>query len=97
MRALVDAGADVNARFRGPHAETPLHWAASTDDVDVLDALIGCGAAHQLDPSLGAIDAAGRGGAQRKPRGRELAAPSHAVVSWLHAHGAATADQLCGD
>jgi uncharacterized protein len=23
--ALIVAGADVNARFRGPHAETPLH------------------------------------------------------------------------
>jgi len=44
VRALVEAGADVNARFRGPHAETPLHWAASTDDLDVLDALIDCGA-----------------------------------------------------
>jgi ankyrin repeat protein len=27
---LVEAGADVNARFRGPHTETPLHWAASS-------------------------------------------------------------------
>jgi hypothetical protein len=31
VAALVAAGADVNARFRGPHAETPLHWAASSD------------------------------------------------------------------
>ena len=42
--ALVAAGADVNARFSGPHAETPLHWAASSDDVDVLDALLDAGA-----------------------------------------------------
>jgi len=41
---LVDAGADVNARFRGPHAETPLHWAASSNDVEVLDALLDAGA-----------------------------------------------------
>jgi uncharacterized protein len=41
---LVEAGADVNARFHGPHAETPLHWAASSDDVEVLDALIDAGA-----------------------------------------------------
>lgn len=41
---LVDAGADVNARFRGPHEETPLHWAASSDDVEVLDALLDAGA-----------------------------------------------------
>ena len=41
---LLEAGADVNARFRGPHGETPLHWAASSDDVEVLDALLDAGA-----------------------------------------------------
>src|SRR3954463_1653167 len=41
---LVAAGADVNVRFTGPHTETPLHWAASSDDVEVLDALLGAGA-----------------------------------------------------
>ncbi len=40
VAALVEAGADVNARFTGPHTETPLHWAASSDDVAVLDALL---------------------------------------------------------
>jgi hypothetical protein len=44
VAVLVEAGADVNARFHGPHAETPLHWAASSDDVDVLDALLDVGA-----------------------------------------------------
>jgi uncharacterized protein len=42
--ALVRAGADVNARFAGPHAETPLHWAASSDDIEALDALLDAGA-----------------------------------------------------
>lgn len=41
---VVAAGADVNARFTGPHTETPLHWAASSDDVEVLDALLDAGA-----------------------------------------------------
>jgi uncharacterized protein len=41
---LIDAGADVNGRFTGPHTETPLHWAASSDDVEVLDALLDAGA-----------------------------------------------------
>ena len=41
---LIDAGADVNARVTGPHNETPLHWAASSDDVDVLDVLLDRGA-----------------------------------------------------
>jgi ankyrin repeat protein len=44
VAALVAAGADVNAAFGGAHAERPLHWAASSDDVEVLDALIDAGA-----------------------------------------------------
>ena len=44
IRALIEAGADVNARFIGSHAETPLHWAASNDDVAALDALLDAGA-----------------------------------------------------
>jgi ankyrin repeat protein len=47
VAVLVGAGADVNARFTGPHTETPLHWAASSDDVEVLDALLDAGA--QID------------------------------------------------
>jgi ankyrin repeat protein len=34
----------VNARFRGAHTETPLHWAASSDDIGALDALLDAGA-----------------------------------------------------
>ena len=45
---LVAAGADVSARVvhPGPHGspETALHWAASSDDVAVLDALVDGGA-----------------------------------------------------
>jgi hypothetical protein len=37
---LVEEGADVNAQFNGRHTETPLHWAASSDDIEVLDALL---------------------------------------------------------
>ena len=36
IAALVAAGADVDARFVGEHAETPLHWAASSDDVEAV-------------------------------------------------------------
>lgn len=43
--ALMAAGADPNASVEGAwHAETPLHWTASSDDVDVADALIAGGA-----------------------------------------------------
>ena len=45
VRALAAAGADVDARFLGAHSETPLHWAASSDDLPVLDALLDAGAA----------------------------------------------------
>ena len=41
---LVEAGAEVDARFAGPHTETALHWAASSDDVEVLDVLLDQGA-----------------------------------------------------
>jgi len=41
---LVAAGADANARFTGSHTETPLHWAASSDDVAAVDALLDSGA-----------------------------------------------------
>ena len=45
---LVAAGADVNAAVINPgpqgSPETALHWAASSDDVDVLDALLDRGA-----------------------------------------------------
>ena len=56
IRALVAAGADVNARFIGPHGETPLHWAASSDDVEALDALLDTGADIEAD---GAVIAGG--------------------------------------
>lgn len=44
VSALVAAGADVNAPFVGAHAETPLHWAASSDDAASIDALLDNGA-----------------------------------------------------
>ena len=40
VSVLVSRGADVNAAFVGHHSERPLHWAASSDDVDALDALL---------------------------------------------------------
>lgn len=49
VAALIQAGADVNARFVGSHSETPLHWAASSNDVAVLDALIDAGADVEAD------------------------------------------------
>lgn len=60
VRLLIGAGAepngaDPNARIEGVsyHTETPLHWAASSDDLDVADALIQGGA--DIDASGGSI------------------------------------------
>lgn len=44
IRLLAGAGADPDAPFVGPHTETPLHWAASCDDVAAVDALLDAGA-----------------------------------------------------
>ena len=52
VRALVAAGADVGTRFVGGHTETPLHWAASSDDVAVLDALLDLGADIEADGAV---------------------------------------------
>jgi uncharacterized protein len=53
IAVLVQAGADVNAAFAGvQHSETPLHWAASGDDVEVLDALLDAGANIEASGSV---------------------------------------------
>ena len=52
--SLLAAGADPNARDPEPHSETPLHWAASSDDADVARALVDGGADVNLpDGSIG--------------------------------------------
>jgi ankyrin repeat protein len=54
VRRVVSAGGDPNARTPdGQEGETPLHWAASSDDVDVADALLDAGA--DLEPMGGSI------------------------------------------
>jgi hypothetical protein len=60
VRLLIGAGADPNALTTGrgpepgPGSETPLHWAASSDDVDVAEALIDGGADVEVpDGSIG--------------------------------------------
>jgi uncharacterized protein len=61
VRLLIDAGADPNAlttsrgaETAGPGDETPLHYAASSDDADVAEALIEGGADIEApDGSIG--------------------------------------------
>lgn len=50
---LLEAGADPNADTGGERPETPLHWAASIDDVEVAAVLIDAGA--RLDTPGGSI------------------------------------------
>ena len=59
-RKLLDAGADPNAwttrgtsLVPGPGSETPLQWAASSDDVDVAEVLIDGGA--DIEAGFGSI------------------------------------------
>lgn len=51
VRVLVEAGAEIDAG--NPGGETPLHWAASSDDSEVAEALIDAGA--DLDAPDGSI------------------------------------------
>jgi ankyrin repeat protein len=54
VRLLIQAGADPSAASPGERfAETPLHWAASSDDSDVAEALIDGGA--DLEAAEGSI------------------------------------------
>lgn len=52
IAVLVAAGAPVDGRFAGPHRETPLHWAASSDDVAAIDALLDAGADIEADGAV---------------------------------------------
>jgi len=44
VRLLIAAGADPSSRCEEGPSETPLHWAASSDDLEVAEALIDGGA-----------------------------------------------------
>ena len=50
---LIDAGADVDARGEDGTGETPLHWAASSDDAAVARVLIAAGA--DIEAAYGSI------------------------------------------
>ena len=65
----------------GSQAETPLHWAASSDDVEVLDALIDCGAGIEAP---GAVIAGGT------PLGRRVGVQELAAANRLAERGATT-------
>jgi hypothetical protein len=90
VKLLPEHGADVNARFTGPHTETPVHWAASSDDVDVLDALLADKGAdiHWVSSWDGStpLEAARRG--RDEDTGRDVTARQvdrhfASVVDWL--------------
>jgi uncharacterized protein len=54
VELLLAAGADPDANTGGGRPETPLHWAASSDDLEVAEALIDGGATIDVpDGSIG--------------------------------------------
>jgi ankyrin repeat protein len=54
VAVLAEAGADLDASMQGPDGpgETPLHWAASNDDVELVDALLDAGADIEAPGSI---------------------------------------------
>ncbi|MEM7128736.1 MAG: sigma-70 family RNA polymerase sigma factor [Chloroflexota bacterium] len=52
IRLLLDAGLDPNIRFEGANCETALHWAASANDVEAIDALLDGGADIDIDGAV---------------------------------------------
>src|SRR4051812_49702662 len=57
VRLLIEAGADPNSPNADGPSETPLHWAASSDDAEVAAALIDGGA--DIEATGGAIAGGG--------------------------------------
>ena len=78
---LAAAGADPDAPFIGPHTETPLHWAASSGDVEAMQALLAAGA------DVNAPGAVIGGGT---PMADATAFGQWAAAACLLAHGART-------
>ncbi|MFI1938266.1 ankyrin repeat domain-containing protein [Streptomyces purpureus] len=81
VATLAGAGADPGARFTGDHRETPLHWAASTNDLAALDALVEAGADVEADGAViggGTPLADARGFGQWEAARRLLALGAHA-------------------
>ncbi|MEM7456810.1 MAG: ankyrin repeat domain-containing protein [Planctomycetota bacterium] len=52
IEMITAAGCDPDVRMQGPHTETPLHWAASSDDTDAINALVNSGADLELSGSV---------------------------------------------
>ncbi|MBV9816858.1 MAG: ankyrin repeat domain-containing protein [Solirubrobacterales bacterium] len=71
VAVLKDAGADLDAPFVGSHSETALHWAASNDDIQLIDALLDHGADIE---ARGAIIGGGTAMADATAFGRWMAA-----------------------
>ncbi|HEX5192295.1 MAG TPA: ankyrin repeat domain-containing protein [Solirubrobacteraceae bacterium] len=81
VRILIAAGADPDAAIDGSwHAETALHWTASSDDVEVARALIDGGAGLNGTASWG--DRTPLDVAESVDTGRE------ALLTWLRERGA---------
>jgi hypothetical protein len=56
LRVLLAAGADIDAHRAGGHQETPLHYAASNDDVELVEALLDAGADIEAYGSVSTVE-----------------------------------------
>jgi ankyrin repeat protein len=97
---LVAAGAPVDGRFAGPHRETALHWAASSDDVAAIDALLDAGADLEADGAVltGGTPLADAVVFAQRAAGRRLVERGAAMTLWQAAAlgEAAEVDRLLG-
>jgi ankyrin repeat protein len=106
VATLIAAGADVNAGVRHPgpkgSPETALHWAASSDDVDVLDALLDGGADIEAPgavftggtPMSDAVVFAQWRAARRLLERGATTTIWQAAAQWLHEKGAKRSEEL---
>ncbi len=96
VRLLLAAGAQVDVRLHGATGETPLHWAASSDDADVAAALLDGGADARAPggsiPGGTPLDNAVGYGAYQVAR--LLASRGVPVVKLWHAAALGMADRL---
>ncbi len=95
IRLLVDAGCVPNVRAVGPHGETPLHWAASSNDVAAIRALVECGADLEMDGAvIGGLTAMADAIAFRQREAAECLLELGAEVTFWQAAGLGLVDNV---
>jgi ankyrin repeat protein len=85
VRLLIETGADPDAVVvKGAQAETPLHWAASSDVADVADALISGGVAAALGIMPRVEELLAANPASSAEAAAEPGTQRENLIAWLH-------------